>query len=85
MENWRSHVYYDMYEDDQSLLIKTSSCTPSSFRTNYYSSEILHGVTAIILTYVWELLVLRLKVKIELTCLWPFDIGIHMNYWVICF
>ena len=38
-------------EDDQSLLIETSSCTPSSFRTNYYSIEILHGVTAIILTY----------------------------------
>ena len=32
-------------EDDQSLLIETSSCTPSSF-------EILHGVTAVSLTYI---------------------------------
>ena len=37
--------------DDQSLLIETSSCTPVLFRTNYYSIEILHGVTAIILIY----------------------------------
>ena len=38
-------------EDDKSLLIETSSCTPVLFRTNYYSIEIPHGVTAIILTY----------------------------------
>ena len=38
-------------EDDQSLLIETSSCTPVLFRTNYYSIEIPHGVTAISLTY----------------------------------
>ena len=43
--------YYHSPEDDQSLLIETSVVPPVLFRTNYYSIEILHGVTANFLTY----------------------------------